>query len=212
MKNKFVLFIAAFLLIGSLVFFLGRSSPKEPKESDVVQGVVSKELAETFRKDLQKSTIDAQVDVDFYNASLDSVATFVAGVTRKGIVFNAQEKVLISWMEQGVRESFLFNAFQNVLGAYNLTMRPLNPQASAFEIVRIKDIPIPIRLDYAWSSKGLFFWFNSTIYPYEKFPYPLRQSNGSWFALVPSQQVQQEAPQPSRLPSTPETAPKPASS
>lgn len=185
MKNKIVLFFSAFILVGLFVFYIAKSEPKE-KPQPTPKPQISK-AAPT--KAPQKKQTDALINVDYINASLDTVATFVATVSKKGIVFNGQEAVLLSWMQQDIKESALFNAFQTVLGSYNLTMRPLNAQSTAFEIVRLNTIPVPVRLDFAWSKRGLFLMYNGVIYPYEKFPYPLRQANGSWFALIPSNQA-----------------------
>ena len=44
---------------------------------------------------------------------------------------------------------------------------------------------VPLRLDFATSSRGTFFLLGKTIYPQAQFPYQLKQDGGHWYALVP---------------------------
>jgi len=48
-----------------------------------------------------------------------------------------------------------------------------------------------VLLNYARSSRGVFFLLGSTIYPLKKFPYPVRYDSGHWYALLPQSKADQ---------------------
>jgi hypothetical protein len=41
------------------------------------------------------------------------------------------------------------------------------------------------------SSRGTFFLLGSTVYPLEKFPFPVRYDSGHWYALLPKSTADQ---------------------
>ena len=128
---------------------------------------------------------DGPVSLDFDNSPLSEVALFVTNQTGKGFILNGVETKPISWIEYNIPREKLFDAFADALAAFDLILKPANEAGTVFTVDKIEELKMPYKLDFITSKRGTFFLFGSTIYSKEKFPYPLRQDSGHWFAIIP---------------------------
>ena len=78
----------------------------------------------------------------------------------------------------------IFDSFQAALTASGLLLKPANDN-NLYIIEKPEEPKVPVRLDYAVSSRGRFFLLGSTVYPETAFPYPVQYEGGHYFAMVP---------------------------
>ena len=128
--------------------------------------------------------VNAPLSLDFSNAPLADVVPFVTQHTGTGFLLNGTEGKTISWTEYNIPRERLFDSFINALVAYDLVARPMN-DTNVFTITTVEELKVPLKLNFATSARGTFFLLGNTIYPQERFPYPLKYDAGSWYAIVP---------------------------
>ena len=128
--------------------------------------------------------VSADVSVDFSNATLATIVPFVTEHTGKGFVLSGTEQKTMSWTEYKIPKERLFDSFINALVAYDLVARPMN-DTNVFTITTVEELKVPLKLNFATSARGTFFLLGNTIYPQERFPYPLKYDAGHWYAIVP---------------------------
>ena len=124
------------------------------------------------------------VSVDFDHVPLSDVAVFVTDNTGKGFVLNGTEKTTITWIEYNIPREKLLDSFLNILAASNLVVKPTGPDQAVFTIGKLEE-KVLYKLNFATSSRGVFFLLGNTVYPKDKFPHQLQYSAGHWYALLP---------------------------
>ena len=124
----------------------------------------------------------ARLSVDFANATLASIVPFVTEQTGKGFVLQGTEGQTMSWTEYNIPREKLLDAFLIALTAHDLVAKA---NGNLYAITAREEGRVPLRLDFATSSRGTFFLLGKTIYPQAQFPYQLKQDGGHWYALVP---------------------------
>jgi len=95
------------------------------------------------------------------------------------------EKHPITWMENNMAKDKILDSFKATLIASGLSIKPANDKENLFSIEKLEEPKQAVLLNYAHSSRGVFFLLGSTIYPLEKFPFPARYDSGHWYALLP---------------------------
>lgn len=173
-----LLFLASFLIVASILFGISACTPQEKKPEPITQQPAKEELP-------QLASIILPVSVDFNAVPLSEVAQFVTTQTGKGFTFSGLESRPITWMENKIPKDKIFDSFKATLTASNLLLNPANDQETLFTIELPEEPVQPVLLDYARSSRGVFLRLGSTIYPLEKFPYPVRYDSGHWYGLLP---------------------------
>jgi hypothetical protein len=129
--------------------------------------------------------------VDFDNVPLSEVVQFVTSQTGKGLVFSGNESTPITWIESNLSKETLFDSFQAAVTASGLQLEPVNDGHTVFTVKKPEEPQTAVLLNYARSSRGVFFLLGSTIYPLKKFPYPVRYDSGHWYALLPQSKADQ---------------------
>lgn len=170
-----VLLLAGALLSGALVLSCSKQE-KAPAKQPTPPAKVEQPVP--------APRISADVSVDFSNATLATIVPFVTEHTGKGFVLSGTEQKTMSWTEYKIPRDRLFDSFINALVAYDLVARPMN-DPNVFTITTVEELKVPLKLDFATSARGTFFLLGNTIYPQERFPYPLKHDAGSWYAIVP---------------------------
>jgi len=177
---NFLLFVAAMIITGSLLFGISGCTTQQKKKAEPVQQTVKAEPAP-----LPPVPANLPLAVDFNNVALSEVAQFVTTQTGKGLVLSGLESKPITWVESNLSKETLFASFKATVAASGLTIKPANDQKSLFSIEQPEEPKTAVLLNYARSSRGVFFLLGSTIYPLEKFPFPARYDSGHWYALLP---------------------------
>ena len=173
-----LLFLASFLIVASILFGISACTPQEKIPEPTTQQPAKEELP-------LLSHVILPVTVDFNAVPLSEVAQFVTTQTGKGFTFSGLESHPITWIENNMARDKIFDSFKVALTASNLLLNPANEQQTLFTIEKPEEQTQPVLLDYARSSRGVFLRLGSTIYPLDKFPYPVRYDSGHWYGLLP---------------------------
>ncbi|MGD9817144.1 MAG: hypothetical protein AB7V04_00445 [Desulfomonilaceae bacterium] len=174
-----LLFLASMIITGALIFGISGCTPQE-KKAEPVQQTTKAEPAP-----LPPLPANLPISVDFNNVPLSEVAQFITSQTGKGLILSGNEAKPLSWVESNLAKETLFDSFKAAVTASGLVLQPANDQETLFTVTQPEEPKTPVLLDFAQSSKGVFFLLGSTIYPLEKFPYPVRYDSGHWYALLP---------------------------
>ena len=180
------LFLASFLLVSSILFGISGCSQEQKKQPAQVQQAVK-----TESKPLPPVPENLPMAVDFGNVALSEVVQFVTSQTGKGVVLTGYETTPITWVEANLTKETLFDSFQAAVTASGLLLEPINDQKTLFALRKPEGPQTTVLLNYARSSRGVFFLLGSTIYPFEKFPYPVRYDSGHWYAFLPKDKADQ---------------------
>jgi hypothetical protein len=178
------LFVASFLIVGSLVIALSGCTPpqKEPKISAQQPKTETAKSAEISLPLIKK---DGPISVDFDNAPLSEVVLFVTNTTGKGFVLNGADQKPITWIEFSIPREKLLDSFANTLAAFGLTLKPNNEEKTVFTVDKVEEQKVPCKLHFATGKLGTFFMLGSTIYPARTIPYQVKYDAGHWYAIVP---------------------------
>nr|WP_321467275.1 hypothetical protein [uncultured Desulfobulbus sp.] len=174
------LFFASFLLVASILFGISACTPHQEKKPVSVHQSAKAEPAP-----LPPVPANLPISVDFNNVPLSEVAQFITTQTGKGFVLSGNEAKPITWVESNLSKDTLFDSFKATITASGLLLKSTNDQQSLFTIEQPEEPKTPVLLNSARSSRGVFLLLGATIYPLEKFPYPVRYDSGHWYALVP---------------------------
>ncbi|MDD2468771.1 MAG: hypothetical protein PHI97_32760 [Desulfobulbus sp.] len=174
-----LLFFASMIITGALLFGISACTPHQEKKAAPPQ------TAKAEPAPLPPITANLPLSVDFDNVALSEVAQFVTSQTGKGLILSGNEAKPVTWIESKLTKETLFDSFKATLTASGLVLKSANDQESLFSIEQPEEAKTPVLLDYARSSKGVFLLLGSTIYPLQKFPYPVRYDSGHWYALLP---------------------------
>ena len=185
--NVFLL-LASLLICSALVISCSREKKEKPTapQPAKVEAVKPPTPAPVAKK-------NGPVSLDFDNSPLSEVALFITDQTGKGFILNGVESKLISWIEYNIPRDRLLASFTNTLAAFDLILKPVNDKGTVYTIDKIEELKVPFKLDFAFSKRGTFFLFGSTIYSKEKFPYPVKYDSGHWFAIIPKSLADQLA-------------------
>lgn len=175
---NFLLFLASMIITGSLIFGISGCS-KEQEPAPATQTV------KTETKPLPPVSDNLPMAVDFDNVPLSELVQFVTSQTGRGVVLSGSESLPITWIESNLTKETLFASFQSAVKASGLLLEPGNEQGTLYTVKKPEEPKTAVLLDYARSSRGVFFLLGSTIFPLEKFPYPVRYDSGHWYALLP---------------------------
>jgi len=124
------------------------------------------------------------VSVDFDHVPLSDVAVFVTDNTGKGFVLNGTEKTTITWIEYNIPREKLLDSFLSILAASHLVTKLTGPDQAVFTIGKLEE-KVLYKLNFATSSRGVFFLLGNTVYPKDKFPHQVQYSAGHWYAFLP---------------------------
>ena len=181
---NFLLFLAAMIITASLLLGISGCS-QEQEAAPAAQSVT------TESKPLPPVPANLPMAVDFDNVPLSEVVQFVTSQTRKGLVLSGYESTPITWIESNLSKETLFDSFQAAVTASGLLLEPVNNGHTVFAVKKPEEPQTAVLLNYARSSRGVFFLLGSTIYPLKKFPYPVRYDSGHWYALLPQSKADQ---------------------
>ncbi len=175
-----LLFLASMIVAGSLLFSLSGCSKQEQTKPAKQPAKVATQPAPT-----PQPLVNLPISVDFDNMALSSVAQFVTAQTGKGFILTGLESKPITWIESNMAKEKIFDSFTAALTASGLLLKPANDTDTLYTIEKPEEPKVPVRLDYAASSRGRFFLLGSTVYPETSFPYPVQYEAGHYFAMVP---------------------------
>jgi hypothetical protein len=178
--NLFLL-LASVLVVSALLF----SCSKEKNAKPAPQPAKVETVKPPKPTPAPAAKKNESISLDFDNSPLSEVALFITNQTGKGFILNGTESKLISWIEYNIPRDRLLASFTNTLAAFDLILKPANDKGSVYTIDKIEELKVPYKLDFATSKRGTFFLLGSTIYAKEKFPYPVKQDSGHWFAIIP---------------------------
>ena len=165
-----LLLLAAALVAGAVV--VNCSRPEQTKPAPPARQ----------EQPLPKAKPLTHLSVDFANATLANIVPLVTEQTGKGFVLQGTEGKTMSWTEYNIPREKLLDAFLIALAAHDLVAKA---NGNLYAITAREEGRVPLRLDFATSSRGTFFLLGKTIYPQAQFPYQLKQDGGHWYALVP---------------------------
>jgi hypothetical protein len=180
-----LLFIASMIVTGSLLLGMSGCTPHQEKPEQ------PKQTAKAEPATLPPVPAFLPMSVDFDNVALSQVAQFVTSQTGKGFVFAGNESKPITWIESKLSKDKLFESFKAALTASGLNLKAMNQEGTLFSIEVPAEPKVPYQLNYAMSSRGVFFLLGSTVYPLEKFPFEARFDSGHWYALLPKSTADQ---------------------
>lgn len=178
-----LLFIASMIITGSLLLGISGCTPTEKKQPEPPK--------QAKAVPLPPIPANLPLSVDFDNMALSSVAQFVTAQTGKGFILSGNDAKPITWIESNLTKDKIFDSFKATISASGLNLKAMNEEGTLFSIETPEEIKIPYQLDYAMSSRGTFFLLGSTVYPLEKFPFPVRYDSGHWYALLPKSTADQ---------------------
>jgi len=181
---SFLLFLASFIICGSLLFGLSgcKSAPPEPKAT--IEN--PKKLPVEPSTVPQKNT-ELPLTFDFKAAPLGDVVPIVTEFTGISFVFIGVESTPITWSVSNLPKQLLFDSFSAALKGSDLNITPLDDRKKSFKISTLDQKPKnkTVLLNFARSSRGLFISHDDKIYTLQKFPYPVMYDNGHFYASVP---------------------------
>ncbi|MGD9947779.1 MAG: hypothetical protein AB7U29_04795 [Desulfobulbus sp.] len=180
-----LLFLASMIITGSFLFGISGCTPHQEKKAQPAKQPKSA----TVQPPVPPKTL--LLSVDFDNMALSSVAQFVTSQTGKGFILSGNESKPITWIEANLTKDKIFDSFKATLTASGLILKAANEKETLFSIEQPEEPQTPVLLNYARSSRGVFFLLGSTVYALEKFPYPVRYDSGHWYALLPKSTADQ---------------------
>ena len=181
-----LLFIASLIITGSLLLGISGCTPHQEKKT-----VPAQQSAQVKPAPLPPIPATLPLSVDFDHIALSSVAQFVTAQTGKGFVLSGNEAKPITWIESNLTKEKLFDSFKAAITASGLMVQPRNQEGTLFSIESPEEAKVPYQLNYAMSSRGVFFLLDGMVYPLEKFPFQVRYDAGHWYALLPKSTADQ---------------------
>ena len=124
-----------------------------------------------------------KISVDFNNAPLLDIAPLLQTTTGRTLLFNGNEDMKITWLQQNMAKYEITSAFTKVIDGKGFTVKQVPPNYLSIEKKPEALIPVPV--NYLSSAENIWFELNNQIYTKEEFPYQLREDNKRWFALIP---------------------------